>query len=204
MRFGTTFLVLSFAATPLLAGPFTDFDFGGTCTRRNTQVIENGDALAVLLDNFGVRMPQGEDGDGLQTIKTCWMRLRVKPPRGQYLAGLEQVYRGGLVKSAKSSARMTLRYNLVSIDREHQARTWPAGREVRPEDERSSFEFRIDDSLGDARCGKMAIFGVHMVFAASRPNRNGEFVLGSLDTVDMQLTRRRIELKPRWKACRDR
>lgn len=203
MRHGFTFLLPALFAIPGFAGPFVDVDFGGTCTKQNSQVIENGDTLAVLLDDFGVRMPQGEDGDGLQTRKTCWMRLRVKPPKGRYLAGLEQVYRGGLVKSAGSSARMVLRYNLAHLDKEREARNWPAGREVKPEEPNASFEYRIDDDLADARCGKMTMYGVNMVFQASRPNRNAEFVLGSLDTVDMQLKKRRIELKPRFKNCRN-
>lgn len=191
-------------ATPSLAGPFVDLDLGGTCSKRNSQVIEFGDTLAVLLDDFGVRMPLGEDGDGLSSRKTCWMRLRVKPPKGFYLAGLEQVYRGGLVKSAGASARMLLRYNLANIDRDQTARIWQIGQEIRPEDPRSVFEYRIEDRLTDAACGRLIQFSVNMVFAGIRPNRNGEFILGSLDTIDMQWQQRRIELRPRWQACRGR
>lgn len=204
MRFGSTLLALSFFAQPLLAGPFVDIDFGGTCTKNNSQVLENGDALSILLDDFGVRMPAGQEGDGLETRKTCWMRLKVKPPHGRYLAGLEQVYRGGLVKSAKASARVVLRYNLAHIDQEREARNWPAGKEVRPEDPKSEFEYTVDDNLGEARCGKMVNYAVHLVFVGRRPNFNNQFILGSLDTVDVRLKKRRIQLKPRWKVCRDR
>ena len=196
--------VLVFASTRSFAGPFVDLDLGGTCSKQNSQVIEFGDTLAVLLDDFGVRMPLGEDGDGLSSRKTCWMRLRVKPPKGFYLSGLEQVYRGGLVKSAGASARMLLRYNLASIDRDQTARIWPIGQEVGPEDPRSVFEYRIDDRLSDATCGKMIQFSVAMVFAGIRPNRNGEFILGSLDTIDMEWQQRKIELRPRWQQCRKR
>jgi hypothetical protein len=192
------------SATTSFAGPFVDLDLGGTCSKRNSKVLEFGDTLSVLFDDFGVRMPLGEDGDGLSTRKTCWMRLRVKPPKGFFLAGLEQVYRGGLVKSAGASARMLLRYHLASIDRSHTVRIWPIGQEIRPEDPRSVFEYRIGDKLTHSACERMIHFSVSMMIAGVRPNRNGEFILGGIDTIDMQWQQRRVELLPRWQACRSR
>jgi len=43
---------------------WTGWQAGGTCTADDTQVIEMGDALSILLDRFGVEMPQGAAGDG--------------------------------------------------------------------------------------------------------------------------------------------
>lgn len=204
MRFGSTFLVLFTLAVPVFAGPFVDLDLGGTCTKDNSLVIENGDAISILLNDFGVRMPMGEEGDGLQTRKTCWVRLKIKSPKDQYLAGLEQVYRGGLIKSKKASARIVLRYNFAHIDKEREARNYPAGREVRPQDPESEFVQTVEDDLTDAKCGKVTLYATAMVFQAQRPNFNAEFVVGSIDTIDMQLKKRRIELRPRFKKCSDK
>jgi ABC-type Fe3+/spermidine/putrescine transport system ATPase subunit len=50
----------------------------------------------------------------------------------------------------------------------------------------------------------MIHFSVSMMIAGVRPNRNGEFILGGIDTIDMQWQQRRVELLPRWQACRSR
>lgn len=192
------FLLLSSSA---LAGPFVDYEIGGDCTKNNSQLLENGDTVSVIFDNFGVNLRDGERSDGLAARKNCWLRLKVKAPKEKYLASLEQVFRGGVVKSRDAAARFVLRYNLAHIDRERIPMNWPRGREIRPSDAESNFEHTIADDLPDERCGKMINYTVSMVFTGARPAFKNEFVLGGLDTVDTQF-KSRMRLVPKWKKCR--
>lgn len=178
-----------------------DFIAGGTaCNNNNVSVIENGNNLSVLFDNFGVNMPQQDFGDGLSARKTCTFRISMTPPKGFYLAGFDQVYSGGLIKSRNSSAQLNIRYNIGSVVGQPLPIVWRNGTTIRPEDPSSLFQKSYHNDLLIVACGGSTIYGLNMSMTATRSNDFSEHVVGGLDSVDATLTRR-LDLIPVWRVC---
>jgi hypothetical protein len=179
-----------------------DYIAGGTsCNNSNVGVIQNGNTLAILFDEFGVYMPERSFGEGASVRKTCNFRITMTPPNGFYLAGFRQVYSGGLIKSARSSARLDIRYNVGSVVGRPLPIVWNEGVVIRPEDSASTFTRTYDNNLLVANCGGSTIYGINMTLSATRRNTSTEFVVGGLDTVDADFVQR-LELIPEWRLCR--
>ncbi|MBY0471575.1 DUF4360 domain-containing protein [bacterium] len=177
---------------------------GGTsCNAYNVQTIENGGALSVLFNEFGVYLPQGDVGDGNTVRKTCNFRIQLTPPQGYYLAGFKQTYRGGVMKSARSSAQLQIRYNIGSVMGAGMPITFQQGRAIGPTDYDSQFTREYNNNLAIASCGGSTVYGISMTFTASRNDRFGnlqEYIIAGLDSVDAEL-KQRIELIPQWALC---
>jgi hypothetical protein len=178
-----------------------DYIAGGkSCNNNNVSVIQNGNSLAVLFDAFGVNMPQSSYGEGASVRKTCNFRITMTPPNGFYLAGFRQVYSGGLIKSARSSARLDVRYNVGSVIGMPAPVVWSEGTVIRPEDASSTFTRTYNNNLLVANCGGSTIYGINMTLSATRRNTSTEFVVGGLDTIDADFVQR-LELIPEWRLC---
>lgn len=182
-------------------GMWGDYIAGGTsCNNSNVGVIQNGNSLAVLFDDFVVNMPQGAYGEGASVRKTCNFRITLTPPNGFYLAGFRQVYSGGLIKSARSSARLDIRYNVGAVIGRPLPVVWNEGTVIRPEDHSSTFTRTYDNNLLVANCGGSTIYGINMTLAATRRNTSTDFVVGGLESVDADFVQR-LELIPEWRLC---
>lgn len=175
-----------------------DWQIGGSCTPDNTQVIEAGNAISILLDSFGVQMPAGEMGDGLEVRRTCWLRLAVNPPPGMFLDKFRQTYRGGMVKSANSKARFDVRYQIDADDKERNPLNWRKGQAIDPASPESVFEVTYDDDVRMKKCGRPMKYGISLVFIGQRPSPN-EFVIGGLDSIDADW--REVKLEAVWSKC---
>lgn len=174
---------------------------GGTsCGTNNVQTVVNGDSLSVLFDEFGVNMPQGAKGDGTTARKTCTFRITMTPPSGFYLARFRQVYSGGLIKSANSSAQLNIRYNVGSVVGRALPIIWENGTTVSPEDPESIFSRTYQNNLLVANCGESTVYGINMSFTAVRGNPFSDFLVGGLDSVDAQFIQR-VVLVPEWEMC---
>lgn len=183
------------------AGIWGDWIAGGSsCSAGSVNVIENGSTLSVLFDQFGVNMPQNSTGDGSSVRKTCNFRVTMTPPNGYYLAGFRQVYSGGLIKSARSSAQLSVRYNIGSVVGQPMPIVWNEGSVIRPEDARSMFSREYNNNLLVANCGGRTVYGINMTFSAARRNTS-EYLVGGLDSVDADFEQR-LELIPEWRLCR--
>jgi len=183
-------------------GMWGDYIAGGTsCNNSNVGVIQNGNSLSVLFDEFLVNMPQSAHGEGASVRKTCNFRITMTPPNGFYLAGFRQVYSGGLIKSARSSARLDIRYNVGSVIGRPLPVVWHEGQVIRPEDNASSFTRTYDNGLLVANCNGSTIYGINMTLAATRRNTSTEFVVGGLESVDADFVQRLV-LIPEYRLCR--
>lgn len=195
------FALASVLATQAQARVWGEFIAGGTsCNASNISVIENGSDLSVLFDSFGVNMPEGDSGDGLSTRKTCNFRISLTPPNGFYLAGFRQVYSGGLIKSARSSAQLSIRYNIGSVVGQPLPIVWRSGTRVRPEDASSLFNKTYNNNLLVANCGGKALYGINMTFTATRADTWNEHVIGGLDSIDASFVQQ-LTLIPEWRLC---
>jgi len=184
------------------AGIWGNWAAGGTsCNAFNVGVIENGNSLSVLFDEFGVNMPQGSVGDGTSARKSCTFRIQLTPPQGLYLAGFRQVYSGGIIKSAGSSAQLNIRYNVGSAVGRPLPIVFPTGQRIRPEDENSMFSRTYNNNLLVASCGGSTVYGLNMSFTATRRSVNYEHIVGGLDSVDADFAQR-IILIPEFRLCR--
>lgn len=195
-------LLLSLAALPAKAGlVWGNFIAGGTaCNATNVSVIEMGNSLAILFDAFGVNMPEADFGDGLSARKTCNIRITMTPPKGFYLAGFDQVYSGGLIKSRNSSAQLSIRYNIGSVVGQPQPIVWRNGQTIRPEDSSSLFQKKYRNDLLVASCGGSVIYGLNMTMSATRANDYTEHLVGGLDSVDASFNERLV-LIPEYRLC---
>jgi len=188
-------------ALPAHARTWGDFIAGGTsCNSMNVGVIENGNNLSVLFDEFGVNMAAGDSSGGLSVRKTCNFRITLTPPRGYYLASFRQLYNGGLIKSRRSSAQLNIRYNIGSIQGNPLPIVWGSNREVRPEDSSSLFSREYVNNLLVASCGGSTIYGINMQFSATRPNAWSEHLVGGLDSIDASFVNE-LTLIPEWRLC---
>jgi len=177
-----------------------DYIVGGTaCNSGNVSVIENGTNLSVLFDAFGIYMPQADYGEGTSARKTCNFRIQLTPPTGYYLAGFQQVYSGGLIKSRRSSARLDIRYNVGSVQGRPLPLVWSEGREIGPEDPNSMFSKTYDNNLLVASCGGSTVYGINMSFSALRRSTS-EYLVGGLDSVDADFVQKLV-LIPSWRLC---
>jgi hypothetical protein len=201
---GVLFVGLQASAAPvgIDRGMWGAYIAGGTsCNNHNVGVIQNGNSLSILFDEFGVYMPERSFGEGASVRKTCNFRITMTPPNGFYLAGFRQVYSGGLIKSARSSARLDIRYNVGSVVGQPLPIIWSEGMAIRPEDSASTFTRTYHNNLAVANCGGSTIYGINMTMTATRRNTSTEFVVGGLDTVDADFIQR-LELIPEWRLCR--
>jgi hypothetical protein len=174
---------------------------GSSCNSGNTSVIENGDTVSILFDDFGVNMPQQSTGDGLTTRKTCNFRIQLNPPSGFYLAGFRQLYSGGIIKSARSSAQLTVRYNIGSVGGRPLPIEFPRGQAISPSSPNSSYSRTFNDNLLVANCGGSTTYGINMQFTGVRDSYDRDFLIGGLDSVDASFVQKLV-LIPEWRLCR--
>jgi len=183
------------------AGIWGNWIAGGTsCDVNSVMIIDNGNTLSVLFNNFGVNMPQRQTGDGLSSRKTCNFRIQLTPPKGFYLAGFRQVYSGGLIKSAGSSGQLNIRYNVGSVVGQPLPIVFPSGREIRPEDPASLFSKTYYNNLLVASCGGSTVYGINMSLSATRRSTTYDYLVGGLDSVDADFIQKVI-LIPEWALC---
>ena len=173
---------------------------GSACNASNVSVIDNGDTLSVLFDALSVNMPEGEIGDGTTARKTCTFRIQVTPPNGFYLAGFKQLYSGGVIKSAGSSAMLNIRYNLGPVAGVPLPIVFPAGREIAPEDAASQFQRTYNNNLLIANCGGRTNYGLNLTLTARRYSY-ADHIIAGLDSVDAKL-KEKIILIPEYALCR--
>lgn len=186
----------------MAAETFGSWIAGGTaCDNNSVQVINNGNSVSVLFDNFAVNMPQRQNGDGMSARKTCNFRITMTPPNGYYLANFRQVYSGGLIKSLRASGQLNIRYNIGSVVGNPLPIVWPSGVAIAPEDPRSLFTRTYQNNLAVANCGGSTVYGINMSFSATRPSVINDFLVGGLDSVDADFIQR-LELIPEWALCR--
>lgn len=179
-----------------------DFIASGTaCNSSTVYPITNGNALSVLFSDFSVGMNEfSRFPDGLQARKTCNFRMKITPPRGYYLARLRQVFSGGIIKSANSSASLAIRFNIgTSVERPFPV-VFPEGYSINPGDLDSVFEQEYDNFFTVASCGGGSIYGVNMSITAARRNYS-EFLLAGVDSEDAEFTTQ-IKFIPEWRLCR--
>jgi hypothetical protein len=182
------------------AGIWGNWIAGGTsCNNFNVSVVENGNSLSVLFDEFGVYMPEDEIGDGTTARKTCNFRIGVTPPNGMYLASFRQTYSGGVIKSRNSSGQLNIRYNIGSVVGRPLPLVFRSGTEIRPEDSRSLFTETYNNNLLIANCGDATTYGLNMNMTATRRTARDHLILG-LDSVDADLIQR-IILVPEFRLC---
>lgn len=184
------------------AGIWGNWAAGGTaCNNYNVGVIDNGNTLSVLFDEFGVNMPANGTGDGLSSRKSCTFRISMTPPRGFYLAGFRQVYSGGLIKSRNSSAQLNIRYNVGSIVGQPLPIVFRSGDEIRPQDFDSLFSKTYQNDMAVISCGGSTVYGLNMSMTATRTSTR-EHLVGGLDSVDADFTQE-IILIPDFRLCRN-
>lgn len=185
------------------AGIWGNWAAGGTaCNNYNVSVIENGETLSVLFDEFGVFMPEGDVGDGNSSRKSCTFRIQLTPPNGLYLAGFRQVYSGGVIKSARSSAQLNIRYNVGSVVGVPLPIVFREHTRIDPEDASSLFTRTYENNLLVSNCGASTVYGLNMSLTATRRNRS-EHIIAGLDSVDADFSQK-IVLIPEFRLCRSR
>lgn len=195
---------LGLFSTNVFAAVFDEMQVSGHCNHSNTQVIQNGNALSVVFDDLGADMPQGAEGDGRNVRKNCHFRIRLNAPRDQYLAGLRQVYSGGVIKSKGAVGALEFSYNLgprVAAP----ALVWKQGVEITPDSPDSLFTRVVDEAVAQPRgCSAQTTqYMVRISFSASRRNLQ-EYFVGGLDSYDAEFASK-LDLVPTWKPCpRDR
>ncbi len=189
--------------SPSFAGPvWGNWVAGGSsCNANNVHTVDNGSSLSVLFDEFGVNMPTGDTGDGKSARKTCNFRIQLTPPSGFYLARFRQVYSGGLIKSANSSAQLSIRYNVGSVVGQPLPIYWNKGQVIEPTDPASLFTKTYNNNLLVLNCGASTTYGINMTFSATRSNIFADHLVGGLDSVDADFIQRVI-LVPEWELCR--
>ena len=174
---------------------------GNACNYGNVSVLESGDNLSVIFDEFSVNMPLGSYGEGTSIRKTCNFRITLTPPQGFYLAGFKQLYSGGLIKSRRASAQLNIRYNIGAAAASPLPIVWSSGREITPEDPASMYSRTYNNDLLVASCGGSTIYGVNMSLSALRPTTHSDYLIGGLDTVEAEFTQKLV-LIPQWRLCR--
>lgn len=193
-------VVLGISSTSF-AGIWGNYVAGGTsCNMNNVSVIENGNSLSVLFDEFGVNMPQGDVGDGTSARKSCTFRIALTPPNGYYLAGFRQVYSGGIIKSGGSSGQLNIRYNVGSVVGQPLAIVFREREVIRPQDPQSLFSREYYNNLLVANCGGQTNYGINMSFTATRRSTWNEHLMGGLDSVDADFVQRLV-LIPDFRLC---
>ena len=175
---------------------------GGTsCNSNNVSVVNNGETLSVLFNEFGINMPEGDYGEGTAVRKTCNFRVSVTPPKGYYLASFRQVYSGGIIKSRGSSAQLSVRYNIGSVVGIPNPITFREGVAIRPEDMSSLFTRTFINDLAVISCGGSTVYGINMTFSGTRRDPYREFLVGGLDSVDADFVQE-VMLIPEFRLCR--
>lgn len=190
-------LLLSTVAT---AGVFDEVDIQGHCGKRNTQVIENGDTLSVLFDDFGINMPAGQNGDGKTAQRACNFKIRITYPRDRYLSGLKQVFSGGVIKSKNAVGDLQLLTFMGQLNRGFPGVDWKRGKEITAESADSVFTRVAEETFPEPRaCSGQLRYHMRIALRAMRPD-NREFFIGGLDSYDAELVQK-LDLIPRWKPC---
>lgn len=173
---------------------------GNGCRPESTQTVQNGDALSVVFSDFGINMPQGEIGEGEMVQKTCHLTIDLDPPAGMQLDGFEQLYQGGLVKSAGSRGTLVIRYHVGNKKGEPQRIDWKQGMAIAPESPDALFSHTYETRVNGHQCKQLTSYEVELALSGQRRGQ-GEFFVGGLDTIDAQF-RHRVRVTPRWKPCK--
>lgn len=199
IRFALALALL--VSSVLFAGAFDDVQIGGPCAKKNMDIIENGDVISILLHDFGANMPQGEEGDGRFVRRVCDFRMRITFPKEEYLAGLKQVFSGGLIKSEKASGQLHIFSRILHDIAMVQPLQWKAGKAITPEQPESVFTITLDEKLPKpVICSGRMNYATRLTLQAQRPNTNKEFFIGAVDSIDTELTQR-VDLIPDWQRC---
>lgn len=192
---------LCVASVTARAGAFDDVQLTGPCAKSNMDVIENGNVLSIILNDFGATMPLGEEGDGKMVRRECDFRVRITFPKDEYLAGLTQVFSGGVIKSAKAQGSFHVRSRIMREMAMIDPLKWKVGEEISPESPKSVFTVTLDEKLPKpSTCSGRLNYNTKMVLQANRPNVKNEYFIGAIDTVDSELVQR-IDLIPDWQRC---
>lgn len=193
-------MAIIFLAAPARAGIFDEVDVQGHCGKRNTHIIENGDNLSVLFDDFGIEMPAGQAGDGKQAMKACNFKIRITYPRDRYLAGLKQVFSGGVIKSKNAMGDLQLVTWMGALNRGFPGVDWKRGREITSESAESVFTRVAEEKFPQPNgCSGQMRFHMRIAIRAQRPDQR-EFFIGGLDSYDAELVQK-LDLIPSWKPC---
>ncbi len=193
-------LLIALVPSASFAKHWNEWIVEGQCNKANVHLVENGDSLSVLYDELGVNMPQGKPGDGNDGKRVCHFRIVIVPPPGTYLAHITQTFAGGLIKSAKSSARMDIRYRIGDLKEKPGAIEWKHGTAVAPEDPASIFTRTFDEEIPVAGCPAKTRYQVTLVVAAKRKDAS-EFVIAGWDSFDTDFIHRVI-VTPVFRRCR--
>ncbi len=169
---------------------------GNSCGVDNVHPTAINDWLVVTLDGFGVNMPLGELGDGLNVRKTCLFRAQVTPTEGYFLAGVRQVFAGSMTKSEGSSALLSVRYTLGAVTRRPASVMWEEGTEITADDPDASFAEAYDMDLVGSVCGAPTNYGFNLSLTASRRDTSTDFLVGGLDLAASQ-----VKVIPVWAPC---
>jgi hypothetical protein len=183
------------------ASAFDDIDVTGPCSKRNMEIIENAGVLSILLHDFGANMPLGQEGDGKLVRKVCQFRVRITFPTDQYLAGLTQVFSGGLIKSKQASGQLQIFSRIFKDIHMPQPLRWKAGEAISPESEKSLFSIVLDEAIPKpTQCRGRIQYQTRLSFLAARPDVQNEFFVGAVDSIDSEMTQR-FDLIPNWQRC---
>jgi len=172
--------------------------FGTSCNEGNVQILKGDSTLSFIFDDFGLHMPANGVGDGAEITKTCHLRVIFTPPPGYFMGGFEQVFSGGIIKSAPTVALLKMAYRVGPIIKESQIH-WKNGEEITPANPRSVFTKVFSDPLRPVVCREKAIYAVRMELTGIRRNKQ-HFIEGGLDTLDANATPA-LRLVPQWKPC---
>ena len=112
---------------------------GNSCDDHDVEVIRAGDTLAIIFDKLALSLSGARGGGSMQDLKTCNFQVQFTPPDGMFLAGFSQVYSGGMIKSAKSEAKLDIDYRLGPFNGHPKTLKWEKGRAINPGDASSSF-----------------------------------------------------------------
>ena len=180
--------------------PWKDWQISGNCTRNQTQFIENGNALAVILSDYTVNLPMHEEGDGKNARKVCNFRAQIAVPAGMYLESVTQTYAGGIIKSQGTSAELRIKYHIDSLMENPPALVWSESTQLAPEDLDSLFTRTYTSTLPHKKCAPRLNFAIQLNLSAKRKSYS-DFVIGGLDSIDADFAHRLV-LQPRFKPCR--
>jgi hypothetical protein len=195
-------LAWAFLAAPAGASIWGDWAASGNgCNANNVSVLDSGNTLAVLFDEFGIRMPAGQTGDGLTSTKNCNFQISVQVPSGYYLSGFTQLFQGGILKSARSAAQLKIQYVVGPAGGHPIALVWNANQAIDASSPNSSFSRQIDEPLAPLFCdnAKPMFYKLAMSFNGMRPSLN-DFLEGGLDSVDAG-PNARLWLTANWAPC---
>jgi|GEM_PF-2811219 len=183
-----------------MAGAFDDAQISGPCSKKNMDIIENGDTLSILLHDFGANMPEGEKGDGKLMMKDCSFGVRITFPKDQYLASLRQVFSGGIIKSEKASGQLIVVSKILMEQPMREPLRWKKGEAITPESDNSIFDITLEETLKKpAVCLGRVNYRTRLTLQAQRPTEKDHFI-AAVDSIDSEFMQR-VDLVPEWQPC---